>query len=158
MDVLIPGSGPVGGGPTGGGESWQDPTEDYCEEYDTWKIARNVLGGTADIAGTLRMAIKRVPAEFIPHVQGYLRALQLIEWAGGGGEILVGVYLGVRYGDYNAAFQAVSDGLSGSVAERAYRGLSRVTGRPGRDLVADVLGLAFPNAVDFTDSGPCANR
>ena len=144
------------GGGGGGGSSAGLPPGDYCSGYADMKLAQAIASTAGNVAGAVNMAISRTPAQYAPQVRGYMLAMQGLQAAGVGSSAGIGLWLAIRYDDYSAAYQGLTDALAGSAISWGYGKTAAALGRPGRDIVADILSSVLPARVDFGSSGPCA--
>lgn len=156
-DFAGSGGGAIGAEQTRAGSSSRTLSrKNYCDGYNSLKAAAKYSASISDASALVRAALSKTPAQFLPQVQGYLRASQLIEGAGLGGAFSINIYLSYRYGDYAASAQAISDIFVGSTVAKAYKRYGELMGSSNKSLTADLLGTIFGAGVDFGKSGPCS--
>jgi hypothetical protein len=85
--------------------------------------------------------------------------LKALEGIGAGGDALIGLYMGYRYGDWASATGGITRALSGGLTAAAYKRIANIV-EPGRnvDLAADIIANVVPQGINPNASGRCGKN
>ena len=131
--------------------------EEYCAGYETLATAQQVANIAGDGAGALEDVLSRTPAAVLPQTRGLMIGLRALEGIGAGGDALIGLYMGYRYGDWASATGGISRAVAGGLTAAAYKRIASIV-EPGRnvDLAADIIANVLPQGINPNASGRCA--